>query len=42
MKYEDTGGQYANVRFDLMLQTIKFDLTNANKVSVDVYVFQAQ
>ncbi len=39
MKYEDTGGQYANVRFDLdAAKTIKFDLTNANKVSVDVYV----
>ena len=39
MKYEDTGGQYANVRFDLdAAKTVKFDLSNANKVSVDVYV----
>ena len=39
MKYEDTGGQYANVRFDLdAAKTVKFDLSNANKVTVDVYV----
>ncbi len=39
MKYEDTGGQYANVRFDLDAEkTLKFDLSNANKVTVDVYV----
>ena len=39
MKYEDTGGQYANVRFDLdAAKTVKFDLSNANKVSLDVYV----
>ena len=39
MKYEDTGGQYANVRFDLdAAKTVKFDLSNANKVTIDVYV----
>ncbi|MGY6648478.1 hypothetical protein [Wenyingzhuangia sp. IMCC45574] len=39
LKYEDTGGQYANIRFDLNEdKTDKFDLSTKNIFKVKVYV----
>jgi len=41
LKYNDNGGQYANIRFDLdAAKTKKLDLSVYNKVTVKVYVPQ--
>ena len=39
LKYEDTGGQYANIRFDLAADhSKKFDLTTNNIFTFKIYI----
>ena len=39
LKYSDEGGQYANIRFDLSMDTsVKYDLSTKNKFKVKVFV----